>query len=293
MELAFLILFLRGSGIEVEAVLDHGDTLLFTTAFTIVVAHALHARKKGTTAKCVAVMLVMLWAIQTNNRRLAWVSLVSSMACIYFLATAQTARKRLHTSIKVIIPIIALYVGVGWGSSAKIFKPLQSFQQMGGEKKDLSTLSRTFENIGLAKTLNTYPIMGSGFGHEYIEVSDALAPKGAFVSYRFDPHNSVLGLLAFMGPIGFFFVWAIFPLIAYYAVRAYRYATTGPDRTVAIVAVCEIIIHVNQMFGDIGINASEALVLVPLAMAAASRLAVSTGSTGALPVRTAPSTPPA
>jgi hypothetical protein len=278
MELLFTILF---RGVVVEAVLDHGDSLLFTTAFTIAAAHGIHTKKRGTTLRCVLVMVTMLWAIQTNNRRLAWVSLVCSMLILYFLSTATSARKRLHGAIKIVVPILALYVGVGLNSNATIFKPLKSFQQIGGsEKEDLSTISRNIENLGLAETLRNYPLMGTGFGHEYIEVSDALAPKESFPMYRYDPHNSVVGLAAFMGLFGFFFVWLIFPMIAYYAARAYRFATTSVERTVAVVAVCEIIIHTNQMFGDIGINASEALVLLPLAFAAASRLVVSTGGMG-------------
>jgi hypothetical protein len=277
---AFIRLVLRAKGLVAEYVLDHGDTLLFVTAFILVVADAVHSRKRVKLWRTLGVIGVMLWAIQVNNRRLAWVSLLLALPIIYYLSTQGSARKRLHRTIGVLIPVITIYVGVGWGRTERIFKPLFSLQQMGGEQKDLSAESRVLENLGLAKTLSSAPLLGTGFGHEYIEISDVLAPKEVFPMYKYDPHNSLLGLAAFMGGIGFYGVWLIFPMTAYYGARAYRFAISAPERTIAVCAVAEVIIHANQMFGDIGIGATEGQVLLPIAIAAASRLAVLTGATG-------------
>ncbi len=280
MALLFIRFVLRAKGLVADYVLDHGDTVLLVTAFIIIVADAVHTRKKVKIWRVLAMLAALLWTIQVNNRRLAWVSLLLSLPIVYYLASLGSARKRLHRVIWALIPVITIYVAVGWGRTERIFKPLLSFQQVGGETKDLSAESRTLENLGLAKTVNSAPLMGTGFGHEYLEVSDVLAPKDVFPMYKYDPHNSLVGLAAFMGAIGFFCVWLIFPMTSYYAIRAYRFATTAPERTIAVCAVAEVMIHANQMFGDIGIGATQAQVLVPIAIAAASRLAVLTGATG-------------
>jgi hypothetical protein len=278
MAFAFIWTVLRPSGVSVDCVLDHGDTVLFVGAITIVVAHAVHTKARGGTLRSVAIVLLMLWAIQVNNRRLAWVSLLCALGGVYALSTFGSARRRLHRTIAVVAPILAIYAYVGWGRSERIFKPLLSFQQMGGTAKDPSTESRNLENLGLAKTLNTAPLLGTGFGHEYIEISDVLAPKDVFPMYKYDPHNSLVGLAAFMGGLGFYAVWLVFPMVAYYGARAYRFARSPPERTIAVCAVAEVIIHANQMFGDIGIGATQSQVMVPIAIAAASRLAMSTGA---------------
>jgi hypothetical protein len=276
----FIRFVLRVKGLSADYVLDHGDTVLLVTAFVVTVADAVHTRKRVKLWKTLGIIAVMLYAIQVNNRRLAWVSLLLSLPIIYYLSTQNSARKRLHRTVSVLIPVLIIYVGVGWGRTERVFKPLFALQQMGGEQKDLSAESRILENLGLARTLNSAPLLGTGFGHEYLEVSDVLAPKDVFPMYKYDPHNSLVGLAAFMGGIGFFCVWLIFPMTAYYGARAYRFAITPSERTVAVCAVAEVIIHANQMFGDIGISSTQGQVLVPIAIAAASRMAVLTGATG-------------
>jgi hypothetical protein len=277
---AFLFFKGRDPSVHWETMLDHGDTLLFCTAFMIVTADALHTRTRKSTGRAIGLVLVLLWGIQMNNRRLAWVSLIGSLIVLYFLVAVGLglAKKRLHKVISTVVPILGIYVFVGWGRTEKIFKPVQSFATMSGEKKDLSTMSRTLENLGLAKTLESAPILGTGFGHEYIEISDALAPKKSYPMYKFDPHNSLVGLEAFMGGLGFYLVWLVYPMMVYYGTRAYRASRDPATQTIAACAIAEVIIQANQMFGDIGINATEALVLVPLAYAASSRLAVATGA---------------
>lgn len=278
MAVAFLQAVVRPNGISVDCVLDHGDTVTFALALVMVLVHALHQRKTRTTLVSLAISLVLLWVIQVNNRRLAWVSLIACAMIVYFLTREVAARRRLHRALGVVLPLLSVYAIVGWGRPERIFKPLLALQQMGGATKDLSTESRNLENLGLATTLKTEPLLGTGFGHEYIEISDVLAPKDVFPMYKYDPHNSVLGLAAFMGLIGFYLAWLVYPMIAYYAARAYRFAKTNHEKTVTLCALSAVAIQVNQMFGDIGIGAYQSLVIVPIAMAAASRLAMSTGA---------------
>ena len=57
--------------------------------------------------------------------------------------------------------------------------------------------TRNIENYNLIMTLKSNPILGSGWGHEYEEVSVAYSIKEFFEQYRYIPHNSLVGLVAF------------------------------------------------------------------------------------------------
>jgi O-antigen ligase len=141
-----------------------------------------------------------------------------------------------------------------------------------------SNQSRILEDMGLIVTLQQHPIGGSGFGHQYVEISDTFSVKYVFPQYRYVPHNSVLGLLAFTGFLGFAVIWMVFPVTAYMAARTYAFAKTPLVRTIAMCATCEVIIHTNQLWGDIGLNANQGLVVVSAAVAAACRLPIEAGA---------------
>ena len=279
MAVIFYFHVMRKLWIFVACPLDHGDTLLFATAIVIMVSHAFHTKDKGFIKKALFVLGAMLWSIQINNRRLAWIAVIGSFIIMYaMLSNWSTTRRRLHRTITIIVPTLVLYVAVGWGSDARIFKPLKAFQSMGPESSDSSTESRNLENLGLVKSLRYAPIGGFGFGHQYVEVTNRLAPVDVFPQYRYVPHNSVLGLMAFAGGLGFTGIWLSFVVGAYLAARSYRFARTPLERTISVTALCEVFIHTNQMYGDIGINATQGMVLMPIAFAAASRMSLITGA---------------
>jgi O-Antigen ligase len=277
MMVIFYITILRSLNEAIETVTDHGDSILFVTTIVIVIANAIHTPSRKATWQGVLVTIVMLWAIQINNRRLAWVSLVGSLAVILALMWNKALRRRLLRYSYTFGPIVALYVAVGWSHPTGIFKPLASLQSV-NDTNNPSTQSRILENMGLIITLQSSPLTGTGFGHKYIEISDVYSVKGLFQQYRYVPHNSVLGLVAFTGALGFACIWMIFPVVAYYCARSYAFAKNPLDRSIAMVGLCEVVIHTNQMWGDIGICAFQGLALMSAAIAAASRVSVLSGA---------------
>jgi O-Antigen ligase len=276
MMFVFYITIMRSLTVPVATVTDHGDSILFVTALVIAVANGLHARTRAATRNAVIISVLMLWCIQINNRRLAYVGVIGSAVIIYALLPVGPIRRKIHRALLIAAPIAALYVAIGWSRPTGIFKPVASIQSM-NDPADLSTQSRILENMGLIVTLQTAPVIGSGFGHKYIEISDALAAK-EFPQYRYVPHNSALGLAAFTGAFGFVGIWMMFPVAAYFASRSYQFARDPLEKSIAMVCVCEVLIHINQMWGDIGINAPQGVVLMGAAFAASSRMAVRTGA---------------
>jgi O-Antigen ligase len=269
----FYVTVLRTLPVHVSMVTDHGDTILFATCIAIVVANAIHERRRRATRRAVVITALMLWCIQVNNRRLAYVAVIGTIIVIYSLMTKEV-RRRLNRYLLMASPLVAIYVAVGWANPVGVFKPIASIQSM-KNTDDPSTQSRILENIGLVVTLQTNPIFGTGFGHEYIEISHTFAAT-AFPQYRFVPHNSALGIAAFTGALGFIGMWMVFPVTVYMAARAYAFARAPLEKTIAMVAACEVFIHINQMWGDIGINAPQGIVIMSGAIAAGSRLAVHT-----------------
>jgi hypothetical protein len=279
MMFTFYITVLRSLTVPVATVTDHADSILFVTTIVIVIANVIHKRSRKTKWQAIVVTALMIWCIQINNRRLAYVSLVASIIIIVSLLWTREFRRKLLRYVVIVAPILLVYVSIGWSRPTGIFKPVASLQSV-SDPNDKSTQSRIVEDMGLIVTLQDNPLFGTGFGQKYTEVSTAFSTGFAesFPQYRYIPHNSVLGLIAFTGLIGFTGIWMIFPITAYFAARSYAFAKHHIDKTVSMIALCEVIIHTNQMWGDIGILAPQGLVLISAGIAAASRFAILTGA---------------
>ena len=96
------------------------------------------------------------------------------------------------------------------------------------------------------------------------------------------PHNSVLGLWAFTGWLGFTGLSMAVVVAVYLAARAYRAARLPVERTAAFTAIAAIVIYWVQCWGDIGFSERNGIFLVAPAIALAGRLVVSTGAWGSL-----------
>jgi hypothetical protein len=98
------------------------------------------------------------------------------------------------------------------------------------------------------------------------------------------PHNSVLGLAAFAGALGFPVVWCFLPVGAFLAARALAFAQRPVEQVLASVGFVYPFVYGVQAFGDVGLQSVKANVLLACTLAIGARLAV---LTGAWPVRRA------
>ncbi len=254
----------------------HQDSVLFVTGLVILVANAVERATKNARALLVSLAPVILLAIQLNNRRLAWLSLISALAVGYAMIPVSPKKRRINRLIAATLPAVALYVAVGWGRPKGIFKPLASFATVSSEK-DASTRSRDNENEGLIYTFAQGKTFGSGWGWEYIETNMTLSAR-EFLQYRYIPHNSLLALLAFTGLLGFTGILMPLPVAVYLNTRTYRAASSPVVRVAAMVSVAEAAICFNQIYGDMGFFSRTTMTILVTSFATAGRLSVWSGA---------------
>jgi O-antigen ligase len=176
------------------------------------------------------------------------------------------------------VPLFAMYVAAGWGRTESIFKPVGAISTMFGAHADASSEMRDIENYNLVQTLKSNPLVGTGWGHEYKEVSVAISIKEAFEQYRYIPHNSVLGLLAFSGLIGFGLVWQMFVVAGFFHAVSTRAARSPVMRTAGIVGLATLATFIFQMWGDMGWDTLSPVVLMAVSVGTAVRLPVLVGA---------------
>jgi O-antigen ligase len=191
--------------------------------------------------------------------------------------------RRLNRWLLVAAPVLVLYVMIGTGRTETIFKPVQAFASMGaGGQEDASTKARENENTSLITMIADRPLLGTGFGHEWVELDETYTvPVTYFPMYHYSPHNSILSLIAFCGGIGFAGLWLIIPIGTYLNARTYRRAPDPRARSVATVGIVEVVTYLNQAYGDMGAMGPTHIgpaTILGAGMAVAARMSVASGA---------------
>jgi len=215
-----------------------------------------------------------------NDRRLAWVCLgASALALVWAMPRTRLRRAVLRTGL-LLAPLLALYVavGLGSGSQAAVFAPLQSLSSVSDAENDSSTRAREVENYNLARTVEQSPLVGSGWGHGYHIVIRGDDISKWFALFRFIPHNGVLWLLSVGGVLGFSGLFTVWGVAVFLAVRSYSRGRTPLERAAALGSVGLVLTFLLQVYGDMGTQIWTPVLLGALGAALPAKLSVAVGA---------------
>jgi hypothetical protein len=266
----------RPLGFEPATLYSHNDSILFVVCILALLIRFLHdvSWKNGLLFTVVG-SWIMLGNV-LNNRRLSFVGFAVGLLLIV-LTLRGPSKKAVRKALVVLAPLIAVYLIVGQNRSGTFFKPARQIMSVTNQE-DSSSGTRDIENFNLIVTLKPNKLLGNGWGHEYIELVRADDISVFFAQYRFIAHNSVLWLWTIGGLIGFSIIWMQLVAGVFFARRAYLFARNPLEQSTAMTALVIMSTYMMQAWGDMGVIAPTATLTVALAIAAAAKLAVSTGA---------------
>jgi hypothetical protein len=268
----------------------HADSMLFASAFILCVLLLIERVGKKATRAALWLLPILVMGMIANTRRLVWVHIALILVTLYFVTPDNSFKRKLRKTIVLSIPAVALYMAAGWNSMyGSFFKPVRIARSILEPASDASSLWRELENYNLIHTVKQSPIIGFGYGHRFIEALPL--PSVNYSLEYYCPHNSLLGLWAFAGYIGYTAITLMWGVGVYYAMRGYHHAKAPSDRVTAIVCVGAVLVYLVQAFGDIGLGSFTGIYLLAPALAIAGKLAVATGSWGAARQPTAQQAP--
>jgi hypothetical protein len=262
--------------VKVSYVTTHGDTVLFVSAVAFSLASLLYKPSLKYVVLNLTSTLWILFGIVINNRRLAFVSLFGSCIVIYSLLTGRI-KKLITMGAIAAMPFFLAYVVVGANRSGAVWGPANDIASV-VTQDDASSETRDIENYNLIFTLRTAPTFGTGFGHEYIEISVAYDISEVMPMYRYIGHNSVLWLWSISGIVGWTMFWMMFVISGFLAARGYHFARNQSDKLVAVAVLGVIVTYSMQAWGDMGMQSWTATLITAPALALAGKLATATGA---------------
>jgi hypothetical protein len=268
--LHYWVAIARPSGEVFEYTTTHSDTILTVVAVLVTAMLAVVRPSRGHLLLNLLAQPVLLGAMIANDRRIAFVSLAGGGLALLLLSPPDLQRQLRRLAL-LAAPVGLLYLAVGWHATHPVFGPVQTVRSV-FEQDDDSSKTRDIENYNLIRTLQVSPVVGSGFGHEYREVVQALRVDHIFAQYKYIAHNSVLWLLSIGGWLGFAAVWLIFPVAVLVALRAFAECPDPIDRTVAYGAIVAVLAFIVQAWGDMGLQSWMGALLVAAFMGATGAL---------------------
>jgi O-antigen ligase len=269
----------------------HHDSVLFATCLGILGALLLEVPSKKTLKFCVALLAIYVPGMMANGRRLVWVE-VALVALVFWMMTPWRPLKRKAARVLSLTALpLVLYVAAGWQSDASVFSPVKKIRSMVDPDVSTSTLWRDLENYDLIYTYARNPILGSGFGHPYLEPIKLPDVSKIYELEPYIPHNSVLGLWAYGGLVGFTLLWFMFPAGMFFTARAYRWSRTSEERVTVLSAAAIQVCLVMQGYTDLGFGTWGPVFTLSAAYALVGKICVANGAWPRAP-RTVPTSGP-
>jgi hypothetical protein len=266
------------TGGRLEYATNHGDSLLFAVAALVLVVAVAEHRDRRSALRAAVLLPVVLLGMHENGRRTAWVMLCGGGAAAWALMPPRRWKRILTRALLVAAPVFALYAAVGWNRTGRLFAPIQTLRTLSDAEVDRSTRWREIENWNLAMAIREHPVLGAGLGARYTEVARNDDISTVFAEYRAWPHNTVLALFFFGGPLGFTAIWAPLALVVFLAARSYPRVTTARERVAALACVGVSVGCAVLAFGDTGAHFVQYRLLLALALAVSGKLAVASGA---------------
>lgn len=235
----------------------HNDTMIFVVSSIVCFLMVWEKPTWSHLLFALGWMVFVALAMRLNDRRIAYVDIAFALTFIYFVSPWHRM-KRLATQVMVLmLPVLVLYVAVGWSAQSKLFRPVQKIRSIVAPAEDTeeesSNVERDIENFNLLKSWERDMVFGQGFGHAFTEY----LPSNDFRQSNFGHigHNSVLWLLWIGGIAGLTGTLMYLGVAAFFFARALRKAQVFDERVALLTALCIMLTYLLQAFGDMGTEA--------------------------------------
>ena len=254
----------------------HNDSMLFAVGSVILVSLLLQRADKKYLRVAAWGLPILVGGMFANHRRIVWVEIILVFFTLYLISEANSIKRKLNKLMLALAPVAAGYVAVGWSSESGIFKPVKVIRSAVDSSADMSTAWRDLENFNLIFTLRNFPITGVGYGNGFWEMWPM--PPVDYSLERYVPHNSILGVYAYGGYIGYFGITTLWVAGVFFAIRAYHQCKEPLQKAAGLACFGAILVYYLQCFGDMGLGSWTGVFLVAPALAVASKLTVAAGA---------------
>jgi hypothetical protein len=258
------------SGIPVEVAYAHEDAIFLASGFILGCALLLQGGNRKSRVLLLGYNLLVLAAVFATGRRAGMLVLFVGVIMLAWM----TLRPRPRLAVALGVPLLAgfgLYLTAYWnqpyGALAQPARAVRS-QVDPTARDESSDLYRDIEKFDVKQSILANPVMGVGFGREFIQYRP-LPPLTSFWPLQlYTPHTNVLWLWLKLGLLGFSVILAVWVLAFRRCLLAFR-QRVEPHQLPAlpVLLACILLMYFSNAQVDLVLVGTRSAALLAVAMA--------------------------
>jgi hypothetical protein len=202
---------LQGNLTGYREIMAHEESFFFVGLLLLIVIFCLHSRHKGQLWAAIIVTPPVLLALIANQRRTDYVALLLGIGVAWLLTFICKPKARAGLLVTLIIAgtLGTVYIAAFSHVDGAIGSPARSiisvFNPSEGDAS--SNAYRVIENFNLKTTVQQSPIIGWGFGKEFLQpwMLPNILVEDPY--YLYVPHNTIYWVWMRLGAVGYAALW--------------------------------------------------------------------------------------
>ncbi|MEI8026069.1 MAG: O-antigen ligase family protein [Pseudomonadota bacterium] len=250
---SFLYILERRKGTQ-EYIVEHITSCSIVTAW--VAFNALIWLKERNLFKKIFLSItansVLGFVFLVNDRRAALVGLVMGLALLFVSLPLKFYRRHFLGMLGALLMGV-LYLAATWETSGALGFPARAIKSL-TDPSESSSGYRQVENANLLFSIANAPLTGIGFGKRFPIVFPLPNIASIYSEYDLIPHNTLLFVWTFAGPLGIAGLGTFFALSIGLALRMFRRSPSLEGCLLGGIAVLVFVQTLSYIYADIGLR---------------------------------------
>lgn len=239
---------------EREYLIEHVTSEFLGTSILFVLAAMWRYWKKGLILRVAMTSAIGCYvlAFLLNDRRSALVGIAMGLGVIGISLSGRIYwRYLIHTLVALLASFF--FLAATWNSSGALGFPARTIKSLTGSGES-SAGYRKVENANMLLAVASQPITGIGFGRRITMVYPLPDISGIYSEYDLVPHNTLLFVWTFAGPLGLAAFAAFCAISIGYSLRLFRLGTNLEITALGGMAAVILIKALAYIYADLGLR---------------------------------------
>jgi hypothetical protein len=204
---------------------------------------------------------IMMWVFLLNDRRASLVG-IGMTAAFGILTFPPRTVVRYWKLAAGVASTSLLYIGATWNVSGPLGFAAQTIQSLFFSPNESSKAYRDIENANLLSAAADNVLLGLGFGRRFPIVFEMPDISGVYEGYDLIPHNTLLYVWTFAGPLGIALLGAYVAINIAMTSQTWHNADTYFKRAMGFVVFSLVIRWMVFVYADIGLIEIRELMMI-------------------------------
>jgi O-antigen ligase len=236
-----------------DLVYGHEDAVFLGLALLLVLAQQIFPARGWQRVIGPLFAPVLAFTLLGSERR---AGLIGTMVAFLAIALVLLVVHR-KAFVRVVVPILllaAVYLPVFWSNTGILGQPARAIRSLSdpSSRDAASDQYRELEKVNVRLTINSSPLLGVGFGREFLFVVP-LPNITNWAFWHYEPHHNILWVWLKTGAIGFTLFWILMGATIMRSAYLLRTLSEPRTRVFALLTVASVFSVLTYSYVDTGL----------------------------------------